>query len=70
MLKFKRIYVRRYRDNGAIVAYAEHDRGCTGGTPHYEGTRRTGYRPAFGAHMHALFAAAKSQGLTMERETW
>ena len=70
MLKFKRIYVRRYRDNGQVVAYAEHDKGRTEGSACYEGTRRRGYLPAFGAHMHALFAAAKRQGLKLERETW
>ncbi len=70
MLTFKRIYVRRYRDNGDVVAYAEHNKGRTGGALHYEGTRRRGYLPAFGPHMHALFAAAKRQGLSLERETW
>lgn len=70
MLKFKRIYVRRYRDNASVVAYAEHNKGCTESTARYEGTRRRGYLPAFGEHMHALFAAAKRQGLSLERETW
>ena len=69
-LTFKRIYVRRYRDNESVVAYAEHNKGRTEGGLHYEGTRRRGYLPAFGAHMHALFAAANRQGLRLERETW
>lgn len=69
-LKFKRIYVRRYTDNGEVVAYAEHDKGRTEGVLHYEGTRRRGFLPSFGPHMHALFAAAKRQGLCLERETW
>ena len=70
MLKFKRIYVRRYRDNGQVVAYAEHHKGRTEGQvaycPHPHGSRT----PSFGTHMHALFAAAKRQGLHLERETW
>lgn len=70
MLKFKRIYVRRYSDSGQITAYAEHNKGRTEGTVRLEGTRRTGYHRAFGPHMHALFAAAKRQGLRLERETW
>ena len=69
-LKFKRIYVCRYTDTGQITAYAEHDKGRTEGTCRYEGTRRRGFLPAFGPHMHALFAAAKAQGLRLERETW
>ena len=69
-LTFKRIYVRRYRDNDTIVAYAEHNRGRTEGVLGFEGSRRHGYLPAFGPHMHALFAAARSQGLHLERETW
>ena len=69
-IKFKRIYVRRYSDNGQVTAYAEHDKGRTEGTAHSEGTRRRGYLPAFGEHMHALFAAANRQGLRLERETW
>jgi hypothetical protein len=70
MLKFKRIYVRRYRDNGQVVAYCEHNKGRTESAMRYEGTRRRGFLPAFGEHMHALFAAAKRQGLRLERETW
>ena len=69
-LKFKRIYVRRYSDTGQVVAYAEHNKGRTEGCVHYEGTRHRGYLPAFGSHMHALFAAARRQGLRLERETW
>ena len=69
-LKFTRIYVRRYRDNESVVAYAEYKGGRTESTLHYEGTRRRGFLPAFGPHMHALFAAAKRQGLTLQRETW
>jgi hypothetical protein len=70
MLTFKRIYVRRYTDNGQTVAYAEHNKGRTEGNLGYEGTRRRGYLPAFGPRMHSLFAAAKLQGLRLERETW
>ena len=70
MLKFKRIYVRHYTDSGQVVAYAEHDKGRTEGACHYEGSRRRGYLPSFGLHMHALFNAAKLQGLKLERETW
>jgi hypothetical protein len=70
MLKFKRVYVRRYSDTGQVVAYAEHNKGRTEASARYEGTRRRGYLLAFGAHMHALFAAAKRQGLRLERETW
>ena len=69
-LKFKRIYVRRYTDTGQITAYADHDKGRTEATCRYEGTRRRGFLPAFGPPMHALFAAAKAQGLRLERETW
>lgn len=70
MLKFKRIYVRRYSDRGQVVAYAEHNKGRTEAGARYEGDRRRGYHLAFGVHMHALFAAARRQGLHMERETW
>lgn len=70
MLKFTKIYVRRYLDNGQITAYAEHDRGRTEGNLGYEGTRRGGFLPAFGPQMHVLFALAKCQGLRLERETW
>ena len=69
-IKFTRIYVRHYSDSGQVVAYAEHNKGRTEGTLRYEGSRRRGYLPAFSAHMHALFAAAKRQGLKLERETW
>lgn len=69
-LQFKRIYVRTYSDTGQVVAYAEHDKGRTEGACQYAGSRRRGYLPSFGAHMHALFAAAKRQGLRLERETW
>ena len=70
MLKFKRIYVRRYRDNGQVVAYAEHDKGRTEGGLSYSNHHRAPRTPSFGMHMHALFAAAKRQGLKIERETW
>lgn len=69
-MEFTRIYVRRYKDNGTIIAYAEHNKGRTEGELHYEGSRRRGYLPAFGLHMHALFVAAKRQGLCLKRETW
>jgi hypothetical protein len=61
MLKFKRIYVIRFRDNGQTVAYAKHNKGRTEGSLS---------KHTFGLHMHQLFAAAKRQGLTMQCETW
>lgn len=70
MLKFKRIYVRRYRDNGQVTAYVEHDKGRTQGGLHYSDHPRAPCTPSFGVHMHALFAAAHRQGLRLERETW
>ena len=69
-LQFKRIYVRRYTDTGATVAYAEHDKGRTESRAIRTASRSRGYYPAFGFHMHALFAAARGQGLRLERETW
>lgn len=69
----KRIYVRRYRDNGQVTAYAEWldgsrtesslARAC-GGPVGY------GWRFTFGEHMHALFTRAKREGLKLQRETW
>lgn len=70
MLIFKRIYVRRYRDNGEVVAYAEHNKGRTEGVLKIVDHPRVSFTPTFGRHMHALFAAAKRQGLQIERETW
>ena len=70
MLKFKRVYVRRYSDTGQVVAYAEHSKGRTEAAMRFGGTRRRGYLPAFGDHMHQMFNAAKRQGLRLERETW
>lgn len=69
--RFKRIYVTHYSDNGQTFARVEHDLGTTVGV-----LARRSYRkgaPAtftFGEHMHALFNAARRQGLKLEREHW
>ena len=71
MKTIKRIYVRRYRDNGQVVAYADWSDGArTGGTARYGNHHRGPRTPSFGSHMHALFARAKRDGLTLQRETW
>lgn len=56
MLQFKRIYVRRYSDSGQVVAYADD-------------ARKDRY-PTKARVDHALFSAARRQGLRLERETW
>ena len=68
-------YVRRYRDNGQIVAYVEwtDDKGRWGRTeahPAFWWPRGRLMDVRFGTHMHALMAAAKRQGVPMRRETW
>lgn len=70
-MKIKRIYVRRYRDNGQRVAYCDWvNGGRTEGTLAYTDHHRGPRTPSFGRHMHALFARAKREGLTLQRETW
>lgn len=65
-LKIKRIFVRRYSDNGETVAYAEwSDGGRTEARLRWYGLTRR-----FGDHMHALLKLAKRDGLRLERETW
>ncbi len=71
--QIKRIYVRRYTDNGQTVAYVDWADGS-----HTEGALKYSANPrrallseaSFGTHMHALFARAKRDGLRLERETW
>ena len=69
-LKFKRVYVRRYSDTGQVTAYAEHNKGRTEGSLHYPDSPHRICVPTFGTHMHALFAAAKRQGLRLEKDNW
>lgn len=67
----KRIYVRRYRDNGQVTAYAEWVDGSR--TESTLGVRYAGMPSrtlTFGSHMHAIFNRAKREGLKIERETW
>lgn len=71
MPSIKRIFVRRYRDNGDTVAYVEWANGSrTEGRPAMFSRRRQLYCFTFGTHMHALFERAKRDGLHLERETW
>lgn len=72
MKHLTRIYVRRYRDNGQVTAYADWSDGSRTESQlryfdraHYEHRVIT-----FGAYMHDLFARAKAGGLRMQRETW
>jgi hypothetical protein len=70
-MSIKRIYVRRYSDNGQVTAYVEHDKGRTESTAHWHFPRHG--RPAqvtFGEYMHQALAQAHAQGLRLERETW
>lgn len=69
-LQFRRIWVRRYSDSGQVTAYAEHNKGRTEGTLQRSDHPHRDLIPTFGLHMHALFNAAKRQGLTLQRETW
>lgn len=71
----KRVYTRHYTDNGQRTAYVDWADGSR-----TESTTQRFYQRmplgkgvhlfTFGAHMHALFARAKREGLRMERETW
>lgn len=72
MSKIKRIYVRRYRDNGQVCAYVEWADGSRTEGAAFKHCRRSPlpYLASFGPHMHALFARAKREGLTLEKETW
>lgn len=69
-----RIYVRRYRDNGQVLAYVDWADGSrteatADKTRHWQ-SNRTWVTFEFGMHMHALFARGKRLGLKLERETW
>lgn len=72
----KRAYVRTYGDNGQTVAYVEwvDSRGNSGRTESPLARVDLGPRHlprhTFGAHMHALFARAKREGVPMTRERW
>lgn len=67
----KRTYVRRYRDNGQIVAYVDWSDGSrTESTLRTFTARRSRVFRTFGEHMHALFNRARREGLTLQRETW
>lgn len=67
----KRISVRRYRDNRMVVAYVEWADGTrTEGQATFGGSHHRLRTGSFGLHMHSLFARAKRDGLTMQRETW
>lgn len=71
MKSIKRIYVRKYRDNGQVTAYVDWADGArTEGSLAVCDLPR--YRPmfSFGRHMHALFQRAKRDGLRLERECW
>lgn len=66
-----RAYVRRYSDNGQIVAYVEWANGArTESTLRVLDIGRNRRAVTFGSHMHALFARAKASGLRLQRETW
>ncbi len=66
-------YVRTYSDSNHTVAYVEWSDGSRSEAvlrildlgPHYDRPRMT-----FGSHMHALFAAAKANGVKATRERW
>lgn len=61
--------VRHYRDNGQTTAYVEwiDARGTRGRT---EGIADEQSMMPIGAHMGALFARARHEGVTITRETW
>lgn len=67
-----KIFVRRYRDCGQVTAYCVWSDMSRTEAPAQRGDNcpccPTDF--TFGAHMHALFARAKREGLHMERETW
>lgn len=62
----KRVYVRRYSDNGDTVAYVE----WFDGSRTEARLRWFGLTRRFGDHMHALLKRAAREGLKLERETW
>lgn len=69
----KRIYVRRYRDNGQVTAYVDWSDGSR--TENTADRFRQWRKPSyvafdFGEHMHALFNRAKREGLHLQLETW
>lgn len=68
----RRIYIRRYRGSNTVIAYCEWQDGSrTEAHPAFFFERRLKrWRITFGSHMHALFARAKREGLSMQRETW
>lgn len=67
----KRTYIRRYRDNGQVIAYVDWADGSRTEANHEMFARkRAPYIFTFGTHMHALFARAKREGLKLQRETW
>lgn len=69
--KISRVYVRHYSDNGQTMAYVDWADGSrTCGDLHYLDHPHRTLAPTFGAHMHALFARAKREGLRLQRETW
>lgn len=69
--EIKRIYVRRYRDNGQVTAYADYADGSRiESTLAYLDIGRDRVVVTFGTFFHALFNRAKLAGLKMERETW
>lgn len=71
MKAIKRIYVRRYRDNGQVAAYVEWADGSrTESTLAYLDAGHGRRVSTFGTWMHDVFARAKAAGLTLQRETW
>lgn len=72
--QIKRIYIRRYRDNGQATAYVDWSDGSrTEGSLqrlYYRPLGKGGYTVTFGQHMHALFNRARREGLHLQLETW
>lgn len=72
--QIKRIYVRRYRDNGQATAYVDWADGSRTESSlsrlYYAPLGRGEYTFTFGQHMHALFNRAKREGLHTQFETW
>ena len=69
----KRVYVRRYRDTGQVVAYCDWSDGSrteASAKASCDWRKSNAWLFDFGEFMHAIFARAKRQGLDMERETW
>ena len=71
-LTITRAYVRCYSDTGQTTAYVEWSDGSrTESTIRCrEGLHGRPNDLTFGAHMHALFARAKREGVKLTRETW